>query len=354
MFITVFLVSFVAAALGAFPVNTLGSVEILYHNDNTCVDNGHINTVRHFQWNPTFATNDGCVPYSPECLFYGSSDSVQFYTRRLCQATRPSYRNRVFIYQENYWSQSTCPVPTASVTSGTNYQGMYAPNSECVFNHLGLARAGTQFPQRYVKVVCQANVLTWITCDDNLCSSNCISGSAPANNDQCTSEGQGSSSGGNIKFYYRYYCPNVQTTTIPPSSLMTTSPSTTTTSGWAGIYQVTSTCDTSSCCCLTGEVSVTQAGSTVHARGSLTGACGSTSTGTPLFFTIDLDTSTASSASFIFFGQPFTGSLSGNVLSLTNVNFPQCSATAVRSSFASIIGPSVFLMALIGIFLVMV
>jgi hypothetical protein len=43
---------------------------------------------------------------------------------------------------------------------------------------------------------------------------------------------------------------------------------------WSGTYQVTSTCNTATCCCVSGTFTVTQAGTQVSATLDHTGSCG--------------------------------------------------------------------------------
>lgn len=270
----------------------------------------------------------------------GTQNSVPIYTSQFCKQPRPDYLNPTWIFQEGYRAKSACPEPTGP--GEAQYQGMYAPNDQCVRNTIGIANSGSKFNQAFIKVFCQANVLAWITCDDNLCSTNCVAGSAPANNDQCTSQGKAFSDG--ALQYYRYYCPNVITTTTTTTTTKTNTPTLAPSSKWSGSYQVTTTCATADCCCLIGTVKVLQSGSTISATGSLTGSCGTTATGTPITFSFNLLSSTASTASFTFLGQPFTATLSGDQLALTNVNFPKCSGSAVRSALAALIGPSIALL----------
>jgi hypothetical protein len=131
----------------------------------------------------------------------------------------------------------------------------------------------------------------------------------------------------------------VTTTTITPTTTtraLTTTPASSS-SSWAGTYRVTSSC-TTSCCCLTGTVPVIQSGTTVSVTSSLIGACGSAATGSQTF-SIALSSSTSKTASFTFLGQSFSATISGNALTLTNIDFPQCSGTATRISQASLNAP---------------
>lgn len=226
-------------------------------------------------------------------------------------------------------------------------------------NSLSLSPPGTKFAQPFVKVVCQANIITWIACDDASCTQNCVAGSAPANNDQCefavfviiwaltntigTPNGLGSASG--ALNYYRYYCPGIVTTTATTTTQTTAAATVPAASGWNGNYRVTSTCNSANCCCFTGVVGVAQTGTTVRVNGALTGSCGANAS--PATISITLSSSSSASASFTFLSQPFTATLTGNTITLTNVNFPQCSGTAVRSSMASIMIPSLFVLLLL-------
>ncbi len=76
----------------------------------------------------------------------------------------------------------------------------------------------------------------------------------------------------------------IQVTSTAPatsSTTTTTSGSTTSTltptpSGWPGTYMVQSSCG-STCCCLTGQISVSQSGTVVNVQGPLTSQCGTAS-----------------------------------------------------------------------------
>jgi hypothetical protein len=112
------------------------------------------------------------------------------------------------------------------------------------------------------------------------------------------------------------------------SSGTTTSPSSGPTV-WSGNYQVTSTCSTGTCCCVTGSFSLLQSGTQVSGTFPLTGNCGGASTFPAV---INLASATSTSASVNLNGQTLNIVKSGTTVTLSNVQFPQCSGTATCNS----------------------
>jgi hypothetical protein len=98
---------------------------------------------------------------------------------------------------------------------------------------------------------------------------------------------------------------------------------------WSGNYQVTSTCNTGTCCCVFGAFTLTQVGTQVSGVLGLTGNCGGT-TSIPAILT--LATSTSTSATTTILGQTITIVKSGASVTLTNGAFPQCSGAATCTS----------------------
>lgn len=118
-----------------------------------------------------------------------------------------------------------------------------------------------------------------------------------------------------------------QTTPSQQTTQQTTQPSST---SWAGTYQVNTGCSQTSCCCLTGQISVTQAGTTISVQSPISGQCGTNTS--PTSFSFALDSSSATSASGTVLGQSFTFTKSGNVVTATNNDFPSCSGSATLLS----------------------
>jgi hypothetical protein len=106
------------------------------------------------------------------------------------------------------------------------------------------------------------------------------------------------------------------------SSGSTPSPS----SSWTGTYQTNPGCNPGACCCLSGQVVVTQSGTTVSVQSPIAGQCGTFSS--PTSFSFVLSSSTATTASATVLGQAFTFTKSGNVVTATNLDAPGCSGSA--------------------------
>lgn len=116
-------------------------------------------------------------------------------------------------------------------------------------------------------------------------------------------------------------CPATTTTsssTAPPGTSFT----------WSGNYQVTSTCNTASCCCVTGSFTLVQSGTQVTGTLGLTANCGVPSFGV----VINLSSPTSTTASFSLGSQTFNVVKSGTTITLSNVQAPQCSGTATEST----------------------
>lgn len=121
-------------------------------------------------------------------------------------------------------------------------------------------------------------------------------------------------------------------TSVTSSTTAATTGSTTTTGGgsgqvqWGGRYTVQAGCNTMTCCCLTGDVFITQSGLNVAFNGSLTGNCAGATT---LTASVNLPSLSSSTTTFMLFGQTFTAVRSGSQIVVTNGNDPQCSGSAV-------------------------
>jgi hypothetical protein len=92
---------------------------------------------------------------------------------------------------------------------------------------------------------------------------------------------------------------------------------------------VTSTCNTGSCCCVSGTFSLTQVGTQVSGNLPLTGNCGGAAS-VPVVVTLATPTSTSFSTTLG--GQTLNVVLSGGTVTLTNIAAPQCSGTATCTS----------------------
>lgn len=132
--------------------------------------------------------------------------------------------------------------------------------------------------------------------------------------------------------------PSTLTTTATSAS--TTTPATTSTtstslpsSSWAGTYTVDAQCSRSSCCCLTGTLTVTQSGTLIGVTGPISGQCGSTAS--PVGFSFVLSSQSANSATFTALGNSYTATRNGNVIQVTNNDFPQCSGSATLTTSSS-------------------
>lgn len=140
-----------------------------------------------------------------------------------------------------------------------------------------------------------------------------------------------SSGGGCTSFPYRDAGASsgmyAQISSCPPESgAPTAAPNTAAPVAWAGKYKVQSGCSTTSCCCLAGTVTVTQSDLSVSFSGSVTGQCdGSTS----YSGSATLSSASATTASFTLLGQQFTATRSGDMISVENIAYPQCSGSAV-------------------------
>jgi hypothetical protein len=110
------------------------------------------------------------------------------------------------------------------------------------------------------------------------------------------------------------------------SSSSSTSSTTSAPSVWAGTYQINPGCNLGACCCLSGQVVVTQSGTTVSVQSPIAGQCGTLTS--PTSFSFVLSSSTATTASATVLGQAFTFTKSGNVVTATNLAAPGCSGSA--------------------------
>jgi hypothetical protein len=97
---------------------------------------------------------------------------------------------------------------------------------------------------------------------------------------------------------------------------------------WAGTYTINSGCSTSSCCCLTGQVTVTSTSTNTYSYSSpVTGICFGATTASGTF------TASGYTGSATILGQAFTLSLSSNsqTITINNGAYPACSGSGVRS-----------------------
>lgn len=119
------------------------------------------------------------------------------------------------------------------------------------------------------------------------------------------------------------------TPVIVPSTSSPTPAPVTNVATWAGTYNIQSGCSTSSCCCLTGTITVAQSGTQVTVQGPVTGQCSGTSS-TTISFT--LTSSTATTATFTSAGNSYQAIRSGNSIQLNNLSFNQCSGSATQTA----------------------
>lgn len=95
--------------------------------------------------------------------------------------------------------------------------------------------------------------------------------------------------------------------------------------GWSGSYQVTSQCNTASCCCITGPFVATEIGfRQVTALVQLTGSCGGA---TSASLVINLSAPNATTGVATFAGQTFNFAQNGLNVSITSATASSCPAT---------------------------
>ena len=271
---------------------------------------------RSWKWYPNLCTDSACS-------MSGTSPTIgDIYQEAACGISKPAYTKTDWVYLENYFSDNSC-----TETTSTRYYGAIGPNGQCAYNWLGV-RNHNDALKPYIKFTCLASSLVYEYCDDASCTQNCVSGSAPANNDQCFA-GNGPSS----QWYYKAYCPTVTTTT-------TTTTTTTSTTGnvptlapgqrdYSGSYAIqtqsdgeTTVCNAESpCCCLTTTFSAVRSGSASYTvtDAPVIGQCPESSSTQTFTFTFPSTTSTK--ATFTFNGEnyemdfaenPFVGVVSTN------------------------------------------
>lgn len=98
---------------------------------------------------------------------------------------------------------------------------------------------------------------------------------------------------------------------------------------WAGTYTVNSGCSTSTCCCLSGQVTVASTSTNTYSFSSpVSGACSGATTASGSF------TASGYTGSATLLSQAFTLSLSSDskTITATNVGSPACSGTATKSA----------------------
>lgn len=104
------------------------------------------------------------------------------------------------------------------------------------------------------------------------------------------------------------------------------------TPNWIGTYQMDNLCLITTCCCLTNQVKIFQTGyNQLQVSGSAVGSC----TGFLSTITLTLTTPTGFQAAVTWSGQTIRMLLGQDSSSITfvNVNYPYCSATALRTSY---------------------
>jgi hypothetical protein len=167
-------------------------------------------------------------------------------------------------------------------------------------------------------------------CQCNCCSGNSCTASyvGNANNDGTCNSGCSSS---NCIATFPSFCPDSGFSgTVQASCSGSTNPTPAPSSvAWAGEYLVGAGCSTSTCCCLTGTISVTQSGTLINISGGVTGQCGGVTAWTPSF---TLSSTSAATVDFSYLGNSYRATKTGRVVSVTNLSATQCSGTATCQS----------------------
>ncbi len=104
------------------------------------------------------------------------------------------------------------------------------------------------------------------------------------------------------------------------------------TPNWIGTFQMDNGCDTSSCCCLSNQITVSQTtNNLMQITGSVTGVC--TSISSPISLTLSIPTSFQTS--FTWSGETIRLQLGqdNSYLSFVNIRRGLCSASALRTSY---------------------
>ena len=99
---------------------------------------------------------------------------------------------------------------------------------------------------------------------------------------------------------------------------------------WIGTYCAGTECSQTSCCCMTGDITVSESGSNAIVTSSVTGQCGST---TQTTLTAPYPTSNSFTTTLPGGDQAtFTLSSDGNTITEVDSSAPQCGGTATRVS----------------------
>ena len=108
------------------------------------------------------------------------------------------------------------------------------------------------------------------------------------------------------------------------------------TPSWTGTYRAGSQCNQASCCCMTGDITVSESGSNAIVSGGVTGQCGST---TQTTIVVPYPTSNSFTTTLAGGDQAtFTLSGDGNTITEVDGSSPQCGGTATRVSNGASIG----------------
>ena len=109
---------------------------------------------------------------------------------------------------------------------------------------------------------------------------------------------------------------------------------TATTPSWIGTFRMDNACDTRSCCCLTNQVTLSQAvNNQLQIIGSVTGVC----TGLPSTVTLTQSIPTGFQALITWSGETIRLQLGqdSSYISLVNIQHGLCSTTGLRASYSS-------------------
>jgi hypothetical protein len=116
---------------------------------------------------------------------------------------------------------------------------------------------------------------------------------------------------------------------------------------WIGFYKITSVCP-ASCCCYADSINVIQGGTTIVFSGSFAGTCMSIPPnfvlippGFVLSDNIQLPSLSVTKVTYNYLGNQYSASISGNNLTINDLNNVQCITTATRSASAFAISPMV-------------
>ncbi len=121
---------------------------------------------------------------------------------------------------------------------------------------------------------------------------------------------------------------------------------------WSGTYEVHPGCSTNSCCCLTGDVTVTLNGDTIYLSSFLEGDC--QGAGAMNNVSLTLSSVDAGSAKFSYLGNNYLVTRSGQDISVQDLSASTCSGSATCISGSCIRpGPWILVFALLAAFVVL-